>query len=69
MGEIESGTNLRSFQVSLKLKVIHCVTGLVLGAVVKNGVNANFSTLEGSENTIEQAVSLAVNDYLVDTIS
>lgn len=69
MGEIESGTKLRSFQVSLKLNVIHCVTGLVIGSVVKNGVNANISSLVGSGKAIEQAVNLAVNDYLVDTIS
>jgi len=68
-GEAYAGSGMRSIQSSLQLRVIQTQTGNVLGSVVKNGVAAHISPLTGATKALQQAISKAVDEYLVDAIT
>ena len=68
-GEVVAGTGLRSLQASLQIRIIMTRTGLILGSVVKTGVAAHISPLNGTTQAIKKAVKQAVDDYIIDTIT
>lgn len=68
-GEAVPGTGLKSVQVSLQLQVIQAQTASVIGSTVQNGVAAHISPLTGATKAFQDAVTRAVDGYLVDTIT
>lgn len=69
IGEAVAGTGLHSLQSTLQLKVVQSQSGLLLGSVVKNGVAAHVSSVNGASLSIRQAAGKAADEYLVDKIT
>lgn len=67
-GEVMPGTNMRSIQTNIQLKIISAQTGQILGSTVKSGVAAHMSALSGAQQALANAAKATVNDYVGPTL-
>ena len=68
-GEAYPGSGIRSIQASLQLQIIQSQTASILGSTVQNGIAAHLSPLSGATKALQGAVSKAVDEYLVNSIT
>jgi len=68
-GEAFPGSGIRSIQSSVQLEVIQAQTALVLGSTVQSSVATHTSPLSGSTKALKNAVTKAVDGYLIKTIT
>lgn len=68
-GEVMPGTNLRSIQTNIQLKIVSAQSGQVLGSTVQGAAAAHLSALNGAQKALAQASRAAIDGYVAPTLT
>ncbi len=68
-GEVMPGTNLRSIQTNIQLKIVSAQNGQVLGSTVQSAAAAHVSALNGAQKALAQASRATIDGYVAPTLT
>lgn len=64
-GPLAQGSNMKSIQAVLQVKLLHSNSGDVVGAVITQGTSPNINELAGAASALKQAAAEAVRTFVV----